>query len=1132
MPRQGPTPGRSGGYVNVTDLPDGCPVCGHPDQCSALADASVVWCYRPEAWTGTQRARTKHAKDGREFGTFHRTDSGEYVPGAGRKDVPADEPPADPSEADRRRFYSHDRLPADDLDQAYRAFLGALDLGPGHQQQLQGVRGFSRSDIERGLYRSFPSSLDVEQRALNAVFRVILATFAPEVEQKARDTRDMISDLFGSSTKPLRDYVVEQLGQAGLDDLAARLLGVPGVWREPQDEGGRWRFGVPGTSGVLVPTLDLTGRVVALAIRLDSPTARGARYLPPCSPKKLAAGARSGSPSAIAAHVPSGSSPRTRLVVITEGNLKADRAADWVRQRFGEDAAVIAVPNVGAYRLGIDLAIEMGADTILLGFDVDAKRKRGVAGALTAAMCEAAKSLHVGALAWPESSGKGIDDVIQSGHADTIKILEGDAAWPFIAEARASAGLPEHSCVAAHIALVDLVERTKSDQSYPLDPRIVRALAALDETSREYQRMRGEMEAILKAKRTAVLDKRVREARKVAAEAEEPDADDGAWAPEYVFDGGSTCLVNNDGGCRRLANFVATISKVVSRDDGATVEKEFHLVGKTSAGITLAPAVIHADKLDDRAWVRRAWGGQAVVEAGRDVFGHVVAAIERASKPEHAVIYSHTGWRTVNGKSVFLIPEHVPGVDVDLGTAAQRGRYHLPPAPDLASPELRAAVMASVSLLDLSPARIVVPVIAGAYLAPLCSWLDVDFALWLAGLSGGLKSALAALGLSHFGTFGYNALPLSWSSTANQIELALFKLADVAVAIDDFKPDIERAHAVASRTVQAIGNRANRGRLNRASQEMAGRPPRAFVISTGEELPMASSDSTIGRLVTVRVPRDALSKAAIIEATKLAPSLRFAMSGYVTWLANPGARDIGVKYRDKHVSRFEQTLAGTGHARTPRNLGTLFAGLTTFLRFAVDIGALTQEEASSRAVAAQEALELVGHEQAQSLADTMPHERYMTAIRTMLTSGTHTLSARSDDLDAEKGIGWDDPEEGRVYLHAEAAWHAVERRQTQAGGRWPYERTSLHRALVERGIAHDGGHDGHPGVHRVRVGASGKPTWVLDVGRSHLEHALRGPSPQLQAERQAAAEAEAEESARVLAREFGDGAYLAKGGST
>lgn len=1119
MPHLGSTPGRSGAYVNVTDLPDGCPVCGHPDQCSALADASVVWCYRPDAWTGN-RVRTKHAKDGRAFGTFHRSDTGEYVPGAGRKDVPTDDVPPDASEADRRRFYSHDRLPTDDLDAAYRAFLGALDLGIGHQHRLLEVRGFSPPDIERGMYRSFPSSLDIEQRAINAVFRVLLKTFAPEVEQKARDTHNMISDLFGAAPKQLRDYVLDGLGQGGLDDLAAKLLGVPGVWREPLDEGGRWHFGVPGTSGILIPTFDSKGRVVALAIRLDNPTAKGARYLPPCSPKKLPSGARSGSPLAIAAHVPLGSSPRARIAVITEGNFKADRAAAWAREQLGDDAVIIAVPNVGAYRLGIDLAIEMGADTILFAFDVDAKRKGGVSGALTAAVCEAAKSVHVGALAWPESSGKGIDDVIQGRHADTIKVLEGDAAWPFIAEARASAGLPEHAVVAAHVALADVIDKTKGDATYPLDPRIVRSLAVLDETSREFQRLRAELEKLLKTKRTAALDKAIRDARKVADEDDEPDEDDSAWAPEYVTENGATCLVTDDGGRRRLANFVATISKVVSRDDGATVEKEFHVTGKTTAGITLATAFVHADRFDDRAWVRRAWGGQAVVEAGRDVFGHVIAAIERASKPEHVVLYGHTGWRNVDGKNVFLIPEHLPGIDVDVGMAVQRGRYHLPPPPDPTSPELRAAVRDSLSLLNLSPARILVPVVAGAYLAPLCSSLDVDFALWLAGLSGGLKSALAALVLSHFGSFAYNALPLSWSSTANQIELALFKLADVAVAIDDFKPDIERGHIVASRTVQAIGNRANRGRLNRGSQEIAARPPRAFVISTGEELPTASSDSTVGRLVTVRVPHDALSKSAIIDASRLAPSLRLAMSGYVTWLGAEEHRDIANRYRDKHVARFEQVLDGAGHARTPRNVGTLFAGLTTFLRFATDVGAVTKEEASARALCAQEALELVAHEQAQSLADTMPHERYITAIRTMLTSGTNTLASRYDDLDAEKGIGWDDPEEGRVYLHAEAAWHAVERWQTQAGSRWPYERTSLHRALVERGIARDGGDDRHPGVHRVRVGVAGKPTWVLDLDRTHIDHALRGPSAEDQAERQAAAEAEANELAAHLSQTF------------
>ena len=60
--------------------------------------------------------------------------------------------------------------------------------------------------------------------------------------------------------------------------------------------------------------------------------------------------------------------------------------------------------------------------------------------------------------------------------------------------------------------------------------------------------------------------------------------------------------------------------------------------------------------------------------------------------------------------------------------------------------------------------------------------------MWLEGITGSLKSTIAALFLSHFGNFARTNLPGAWSSTANALEKRAFALKDVMFVIDDYAP--------------------------------------------------------------------------------------------------------------------------------------------------------------------------------------------------------------------------------------------------------------------------------------------------------------------------------------------------------
>src|SRR5205807_451402 len=99
----------------------------------------------------------------------------------------------------------------------------------------------------------------------------------------------------------------------------------------------------------------------------------------------------------------------------------------------------------------------------------------------------------------------------------------------------------------------------------------------------------------------------------------------------------------------------------------------------------------------------------------------------------------------------------------------------------------------------------------------------------------------------HFGTTMTRLnLPGAWSSTGNALEALAFHAKDVLLVIDDFAPqgsstDVARYHAAADRVFRAAGNHAGRGRLDSTTKLREPKPPRALILSTGEDVPRGQS---------------------------------------------------------------------------------------------------------------------------------------------------------------------------------------------------------------------------------------------------------------------------------------------------
>ena len=200
-----------------------------------------------------------------------------------------------------------------------------------------------------------------------------------------------------------------------------------------------------------------------------------------------------------------------------------------------------------------------------------------------------------------------------------------------------------------------------------------------------------------------------------------------------------------------LASFAARVTEEIILDDGVEASRAFQVEGTLADGGMLPSVQIPANRFSGMNWITEHWGLSAVVSAGMATKDRLREAIQcLSSRVQRRAIYTHTGWREVDGEWVYLTSGGAvgrPGFEVDLPEELQR--YKIPRA----AHNVKDAMEVSLRLLDLAPLTITAPLWAAVYRAPLAAALPIDHSIWIEGQTGTLKSTLAALFLSHYGMF-------------------------------------------------------------------------------------------------------------------------------------------------------------------------------------------------------------------------------------------------------------------------------------------------------------------------------------------------------------------------------------------
>ena len=284
-------------------------------------------------------------------------------------------------------------------------------------------------------------------------------------------------------------------------------------------------------------------------------------------------------------------------------------------------------------------------------------------------------------------------------------------------------------------------------------------------------------------------------------------------------------------------------------------------------------------------------------------------------------IYSHTGWREIGGEWLYLHAGGATGggegAEARVALSGTLRERELPMVPSEGE-ESREAVRASLALLKVAEDALSYTVLAATYRAPLG---ESDFSAHLSGPTGEGKSEFAALFQQHYGVKLDARRLLSWESTENAIEGQAFALKDQLLILDDFAPtgtsyDIERWHKKADRVLRAKGNHSGRQRMRPDTTLRPEKPPRALIISTGEDVPRGQS--LRARMMVLELSPGALDWERLTGCQNAAASGLYAraMSDYIRWLA-ARCEDLRESLKEEHAELRKAAGASGQHRRTP-----------------------------------------------------------------------------------------------------------------------------------------------------------------------------------------------------------------------
>lgn len=534
----------------------------------------------------------------------------------------------------------------------------------------------------------------------------------------------------------------------------------------------------------------------------------------------------------------------------------------------------------------------------------------------------------------------------------------------------------------------------------------------------------------------------------------------------YCIKNGCLARVIKDG-AMQLCSFLPIPKETIVYDDGGDVLVEYVIGGKAANGMPLADAVVKGEaELMAMRWPMKYWQHWGNIKPGRNMKEMVLDAINCAGQQEskHRMVYGHTGMRKVGGKWCYL---HAGGA---IGAENVSVRLDGPLAYyDLSEMMCSAedAAVAEMILINMIPARIIYPLLAQAYLAPLYSVLEEmqeppSYVVFLIGAPGAGKSTVAGYVQAHFGDFYVRRFPSNFADTANVAREKAFWAKDALYTVDDYVPNrdggrVNGADMVANAVISAVADRAERGGLSADKTLRAARPARCTCVMTGEDLPKLTTSRQM-RLYRIDIQAGEIAK----DMSELSTLRDFARLGYFRvcmrgYIESLLARWDGIK--DELRDRLDRA-SDEARKRLTRSEGRfveasmhLMMGVELMLDYLTENGMLDEAERALRYETACAAIAANMDEQGRGIDSTKPDAMWLATLASLVNTGSVSFRDRNELSSGEVFrtgmIGYKD--EKFYYVVAPAADEAIRERLRKGGVELGVSSQSIYRLLAAGG---------------------------------------------------------------------------------
>ncbi len=546
-----------------------------------------------------------------------------------------------------------------------------------------------------------------------------------------------------------------------------------------------------------------------------------------------------------------------------------------------------------------------------------------------------------------------------------------------------------------------------------------------------------------------------------------------------------------------LAGFIALPVEAIARDDGAEVKQEFVIEGINATGQQLPAVTVPAGKLAAMGWPLEAWGFAANImpgQANKDKLRYAIA--EAGSKSAiHRTIYTHTGWRKLPSSGwMYLYQGGAVGHDgVSVELEGALASYSLP--------KQGGKMLPSLSLLDVLPHRIAIPLLGHVFLAPLVEFLQQAgcpplYTLFLAGSSGAKKSTAASLALAHFGAeFNAGHMPSNFHDTASTIQKKAFSIKDAPLLVDDLHPvadqrERNRMDGIAQTMARAWGDRAERGRMRADLTLQTAQPPRGLGMMTGESLPDVG-ESGVARFFLVDVKRGEIQITSQLTDTQRRAAggeLAASMRSYIEWLL-PQAdilpevlRTMFETYRQAARNRLDGA-----HDRQPPAVAWLLIGYDMMLKALEARKEISTSQKQTFFHEAAKVLIELAKDQRRDMVQEAPAELFLSTLAELEASGAvyikdlRTLPV--SNLQTAPMVGCRD--EHFTYLLPMAAYGAVNKALRETGRCFPISRPQLWKHLAERDLI-EPDPKGNPSRTKRVGNEAGKYIWLKQLQNEQI----------------------------------------------